>query len=55
MTDPSHITRSGLPGVEWVPYGMHAYHSYSANDEVTAAHHCALERQHVSQFQAGGD
>jgi len=24
MANLSHITRCGLPGIEWVPFGMHA-------------------------------
>jgi hypothetical protein len=37
MADLSHITRCGLAGIEWVPFGMHACHFYSSNDQLVAA------------------
>ena len=36
MAGPSHITRCGLPGIEWVPFGMHACHFYSSSDQLVA-------------------
>ena len=37
MANLSHITRCGLPGIEWVPFGMHACHFYSSTDQLVAA------------------
>jgi hypothetical protein len=36
MANLSHITRCGLPGIEWVPFGMHACHFYSSTDQLVA-------------------
>jgi hypothetical protein len=37
MTDLPHITHCGLPGVDHIPFGMHACHFYSNSDELVAA------------------
>jgi hypothetical protein len=37
MANLSHITRCCLPGIEWVPFGMHACHFYSSTDQLAAA------------------
>src|SRR5258705_8927354 len=37
MANLSNITRCGLPGIEWVPFGMHACHFYSSSDQLAAA------------------
>jgi hypothetical protein len=37
MANFSHITRCGLPGIEWVPFGMHACHFYGNSDQLVAA------------------
>jgi hypothetical protein len=37
MANLSHITRCDLPGIEWVPFGMHACHFYSSTDQLVAA------------------
>jgi two-component system, sensor histidine kinase PdtaS len=35
--DGAHFTRCGLPGIDRVPYGMHACHFYSDRDDLVAA------------------
>jgi hypothetical protein len=30
MANLSHITRCGLPGIEWIPFGMRPCHFYTA-------------------------
>lgn len=37
MTNIPHITRGGLPGIDRIPFGMHACHFYSNRDQVAAA------------------
>ncbi|WP_119460824.1 MEDS domain-containing protein [Rhodospirillaceae bacterium SYSU D60014] len=37
MENLSHITRCGLPGIDRVPFGMHACHFYSNRDQLVAA------------------
>jgi hypothetical protein len=37
MANLPHITRSGLPGIDRVPFGMHACHFYSNRDQLVAA------------------
>jgi two-component system, sensor histidine kinase PdtaS len=37
VSDLPHFTRSGLPGIETVPFGMHACHFYASRDELAAA------------------
>lgn len=37
MADRSHITRFGLPGIDRIPYGMHACHVYRNRDELIGA------------------
>ena len=37
MADLSHITRCGLPGIDRVPFGMHACHFYRNRDQLVAA------------------
>jgi DcmR-like sensory protein len=37
MANLSHITHCGLPGIEWIPFGMHACHFYSSTDQLVAA------------------
>ena len=37
MTADPHFTRCGLPGIELIPFGMHACHFYSTRDELVAA------------------
>jgi hypothetical protein len=37
MTDLPHITRFGLPGIDRVPFGMHACHFYSSRAQLVAA------------------
>lgn len=37
MADRSHITRFGLPGIDRIPFGMHACHLYSNRDELIGA------------------
>jgi len=37
MADLSHITRCGLPGIDCVPFGMHACLFYSDADQLVAA------------------
>lgn len=36
-TADTHFTRCGLPGIELIPFGMHACHFYSTRDELVAA------------------
>lgn len=35
--DNPHLTACGLPGIELVPYGIHACHFYSSRDELIGA------------------
>lgn len=37
MTNIPHITRCGLPGIDRVPFGMHACHFYRDRDQLVAA------------------
>jgi hypothetical protein len=37
MANLSHITRGGLPGIDRIPFGMHACHFYSNRDQLVAA------------------
>jgi hypothetical protein len=37
MNNPPYITRCGLPGIELVPFGMHACHFYRSREELVAA------------------
>jgi hypothetical protein len=37
MANLSHITRFGLPGIDRIPFGMHACHFYSNRDELVGA------------------
>jgi hypothetical protein len=37
MANLPHITRFGLPGIDRVPFGMHACHSYSNRDQLVVA------------------
>jgi hypothetical protein len=37
MANLSHITRRGLPRIEWVPFGMHACHFYRRSEQLVAA------------------
>ncbi|HJY49168.1 MAG TPA: hypothetical protein VJ349_11125, partial [Stellaceae bacterium] len=37
MANLPHITRFGLPGIDRVPFGMHACHSYSKRDQLVVA------------------
>jgi two-component system, sensor histidine kinase PdtaS len=37
MSNFSHITRFGLPGIDRIPFGMHACHFYSNRDELAGA------------------
>src|SRR5437763_1628783 len=37
MTNSPHITQCGLPGVDRIPFGMHACHFYSNADQLIAA------------------
>jgi two-component system, sensor histidine kinase PdtaS len=37
MANLSHITRFGLPGIDRIPFGMHACHFYSNRDQLVAA------------------
>jgi two-component system, sensor histidine kinase PdtaS len=37
MANLSNITRCGLPGIDQVPFGMHACHFYSNRDQLIAA------------------
>jgi hypothetical protein len=37
MSKLPHFTRSGLPGIETVPFGMHACHFYRNRDELISA------------------
>jgi hypothetical protein len=37
MANLPHITRCGLPGIDRVPFGMHACHFYSDRDQLVAA------------------
>jgi two-component system, sensor histidine kinase PdtaS len=37
MANLPHITRCGLPGIDRVPFGMHACHFYSDRDQLIAA------------------
>jgi hypothetical protein len=37
MTDHPYITRLGLPGIDRVPFGIHACHFYRNRDELVAA------------------
>jgi DcmR-like sensory protein len=36
MANLPHITRFGLPGIDRVPFGMHACHFYSNRDQLAA-------------------
>jgi hypothetical protein len=36
-TTESHLTHCGLPGIAWVPFGMHACHFYGNREELLAA------------------
>src|SRR5688500_13868965 len=37
METLSHITRFGLPGIDRIPFGMHACHFYSHRQELVSA------------------
>jgi hypothetical protein len=37
MANLPHLTRCGLPGIDRVPFGMHACHFYSDRDQLVAA------------------
>jgi MEDS: MEthanogen/methylotroph, DcmR Sensory domain len=37
MENLSYITRFGLPGIDRIPFGMHACHLYSNRDQVISA------------------
>lgn len=37
MTNMPHITRCGLPGIDLIPFGMHACHFYGDRDQLAAA------------------
>jgi hypothetical protein len=37
MANLSHITSCGLPGIDQVPFGMHACHFYRSSDQLVAA------------------
>jgi hypothetical protein len=37
MENLSHITRFGLPGIDRIPFGMHACHFYSTREELISA------------------
>jgi hypothetical protein len=37
MADIPYITRCGLPGIDHIPFGMHACHFYSDRDQLLAA------------------
>jgi MEDS: MEthanogen/methylotroph, DcmR Sensory domain len=37
MVNIPYITRCGLPGIEHVPFGMHACHFYRNRNELVAA------------------
>jgi two-component system, sensor histidine kinase PdtaS len=36
MANPDHITSCGLPGIDQVPFGMHACHFFSNRDQLVA-------------------
>jgi hypothetical protein len=36
MANPDHITSCGLPGIDQVPFGMHACHFFSDRDQLAA-------------------
>jgi MEDS: MEthanogen/methylotroph, DcmR Sensory domain len=37
MANLSHITHYALPGIDWVPFGIHPCHFYSTTDQLVAA------------------
>jgi hypothetical protein len=37
MANLSHVTSCGLPGIDQVPFGMHACHFYRSSDQLVAA------------------
>lgn len=37
MTNLSHVTRFGLPGIDRIPFGMHACHFYNNREELLGA------------------
>ena len=37
MTSLSHTTHCGLPGIDLIPFGMHACHVYDSREELAAA------------------
>src|SRR5687767_2003288 len=37
MKNPPYITRCGLPGIDQIPFGMHACHFYRNREQLIAA------------------
>ena len=47
MEHLSHITRFGLPGIDRIPFGMHACHFYSSRDQRVGTLDCTVNIAHV--------